>query len=130
DRQGGAATGGDRGGRREPADRYGDVRVGVRPVPELTEGVVSPGPDRAVVLERQGMGAAPGDRGDPREPADGYREARVGVRPVPELIVIVGSPGPDRAVVAQRHGVGGATCDGPNAAGQERPCKPSDCARQ
>src|SRR5437870_1730113 len=73
--------------------------------------VGTPGPDRAVALQRQGVAVATGDRGDPRESADRYPDARVLLRPVPVLTVAVVSPGPDRAVVAERQAVVAATGD-------------------
>jgi hypothetical protein len=71
-------------------------------VAQLAIGVMPPGPDRAVGLERQAMIVTSGYGLDPAKVAHLNRRVAGGVGPVAQLAELVRTPRPDRAVGLER----------------------------
>ena len=87
------------------------ARVG-RSVPKLTVSVSSPGPDRAVTMERDRMGRASRNRGYSGQGSYLNRCRPLRRRPVTQTAILVIAPGPDGAVVSQRDSMARPGSDG------------------
>src|SRR5262249_14701672 len=67
--------------------------------------IVSPGPDRAIRLERQAVTDTSGDRDDASQPAPPTGCVALTCRAILQFSCPVASPGPDRAIRLERQAV-------------------------